>query len=151
MARSVLATIFLCGFSISVLAQPRPPAGPLRPSQSNPRYFTDGSGRAVYFTGTHNWNNFVDTGHRSRIGEPPPVFDYNRFLDLLEAHHHNFFRLWRWESPKWTDDEPAGVAYNALHPWPRTGPDMAPDGKPKFDLTRFNPEYFDRMRARITA
>jgi hypothetical protein len=25
------------------------------------------------------------------------------------------------------------------------------DEKPKFDLTRFNPEYFDRLRARIKA
>jgi len=28
---------------------------------------------------------------------------------------------------------------------------LAKDGKPKFDLTRFNQEYFDRMRARIIA
>ncbi len=151
MPRSVLVAFFVCGFAICGLAQPRQPSGPLRPSPSNPRYFTDGSGRAVYLTGTHNWNNFVDTGHRSRIGEPPPALDYNRFLDFLQAHHHNSFRLWRWESPKWTDDEPAGVAYNALHPWLRTGPGLAPDGKPKFDLTQFDPQYFDRMRTRITA
>ncbi len=33
----------------------------------------------------------------------------------------------------------------------RTGPGLAMDGKPKFDLTRFNPEYLQRMRERILA
>jgi Family of unknown function (DUF6298) len=128
-----------------------PARGPLRILQSNPRYFTDGSGKAIYLTGTHNWNNFQNTGHRAGPGDPPPVLDYNVFLDFLQAHNHNFFRLWRWEAPKWTDDEPRGVAYAQPHPWLRTGPGKAKDDKPKFDLTRFDPEYFDRMRTRIMA
>jgi hypothetical protein len=33
----------------------------------------------------------------------------------------------------------------------RSGPGVAKDGKPKFDLTRFNQEYFDRMHARLAA
>jgi hypothetical protein len=125
-------------------------SGPLRVLPTNPRYFTDGSGKAIYLSGSHNWNNFEDTGHR-RLPQtdPPAVFDYTAYLDFLEAHHHNFFRLWRWESPKWTDDEPAGVGYSRPHPWLRTGPGVAADGKPKFDLTRFDPEYFGRMRSRI--
>jgi hypothetical protein len=126
-------------------------AGPLRVLKSNSRYFTDGSGKAIYLTGTHNWNNFVDTGHRSGEGDPPPVLDFKWYLDFLESHHHNFFRLWRWESPKWNDDEPLGVKHSQPHPWLRTGPGVANDGKPRFDLTRFNPEYFDRMRQRILA
>jgi hypothetical protein len=36
-------------------------------------------------------------------------------------------------------------------PWARTGPGVAKDGKPKFDLTRFDPEFFDRLRARVIA
>lgn len=132
--------------------QNSPASGPLGVLKSNPRYFTDGSGKAIYLAGSHNWNNFVDTGHR-RLPQtdPPAIFDYKGYLDLLDAHHHNFFRLWRWESVKWTDNEPAGVGYSQPHPWVRTGPGLATDGKPKFDLTRFNPEYFDRMRQRIIA
>src|SRR5215212_7657169 len=30
-------------------------------------------------------------------------------------------------------------------PWPRTGPGTARDGKPKFDLAKFDPAYFDRL------
>jgi hypothetical protein len=37
------------------------------------------------------------------------------------------------------------------HPWQRTGPGLATDGKPKFDLTKFNREYFDRARNRVQA
>jgi hypothetical protein len=31
--------------------------GPLRVHPKNPRYFTDGTGRAVYLTGSHTWDN----------------------------------------------------------------------------------------------
>ena len=33
----------------------------------------------------------------------------------------------------------------------RTGPGNALDGKPKFDLAKFNEEYFDNLRSRIAA
>src|SRR4051794_21819149 len=36
-------------------------------------------------------------------------------------------------------------------PWPRTGPGKALDGKPKFDLAKFEPAYFDRLRSRVHA
>ena len=36
-------------------------------------------------------------------------------------------------------------------PWERTGPGQDVLGFPKFDLTRFNRAYFDRMRARVMA
>ena len=37
---------------------PTPSAtGPLRVHPDNPRYFTDETGRAVYLTGAHTWNN----------------------------------------------------------------------------------------------
>jgi hypothetical protein len=64
-------------------------AGPLRILPSNPRYFTDGSGKAIYLAGTHNWNNFQDTGHRAGTGDPPPVLDFNGYLDFLQSRHHN--------------------------------------------------------------
>ena len=141
----VLPILFLCG--LQAWAQ----SGPLRILESNPRYFTDGTGKAVYLTGTHNWNNFQDTGHRSGGGDPPPIFDYSGYLDFLQKHNHNFFRLWRWEVPSWYDDKPKGPKTARPHPWLRTGPGVGYDGKPKFDLTRFDPEYFDRMLQRVQA
>jgi uncharacterized protein DUF6298 len=32
-----------------------------------------------------------------------------------------------------------------IAPWPRTGPGKAMDGEPKYDLDRWNPEFFDRL------
>ena len=138
---------------------PGPPAtpakGPLRVLKANPRYFTDGSGKAIYLAGSHTWWNFEDSGLRfinARDQDPPPVFDFNAYLDFLQAHNHNFFRLWRWEAPKWGEDQPRGaIKYAQPQPWVRSGPGMARDGKPKFDLTRFNQDYFDRLRTRVRA
>ena len=139
--------------SSPAIAQARPATGPLRVLSANPRYFTDGSGRAIYLAGSHNWQNFQDNGHRLAGGQDPPTcFDYDAYLDFLQAHGHNFFRLWRWETPKWTDVQPEGVIkYCRPHPWVRSGPGMASDGKSKFDLSRFDPSYFDRMRTRLIA
>ena len=135
----------MCGLAICAYA------GPLTVLKTNPRYFTDGSGKAIYLAGTHNWNNFQDTGHRAGLGDPPPALDFNWYLDFLASHHHNFFRLWRWEATMWHDDEPRGLKHSTPHPWLRTGPGTAADGKLRFDLTRFNPAYFERMRSRIEA
>ena len=36
-------------------------------------------------------------------------------------------------------------------PWARTGPGTAKDGKPRFDLDRFDEAFFDRLRERVIA
>jgi hypothetical protein len=123
--------------------------GPLRRFPLNPRYFTDRSGRAIYLTGAHTWNNIVDMGP----SDPPPAFDFNTHLEFLVRHHHNFTRLWTWESSTWNTE---GNQEKQLHhaqpqPWPRTGPGLARDGKPRWDLSRFDPDYFQRLQTRVAA
>jgi hypothetical protein len=118
---------------------------PLRPLTSNPRYFTDGRGGAVYLTGFHTWNNLVDRGETW----PPRRFDYTRYLDRLQRYGHNFIRLWAWELPKYLSD---GTTWRtAPQPWLRSGPGKARDGLPKFDLRRLNERYFQRVRERVEA
>jgi len=123
--------------------------GPLRVHPGNPRYFADGSGRAVCLTGSHTWNNLQDMGP----SDPPAAFDWHWYLDFLERFHHNFIRLWRWELTVWdtTPNGQKGMLTVAPHPWARTGPGNALDGKPKFDLRRFDRGFFDRLRARVAA
>jgi len=146
----VLLSFLLTCFSSA--AQRTPATGPLRVLGSNPRWFTDGSGKAVYLTGSHTWQNLQDSGLLRRDDrDPPDAFDYNGYLDFLERHNHNFFRLWRWETPKWSDKFDGKVKYCRPHPWMRTGPGEAKDAKPKFDLTKFDPEYFGRLRTRVMA
>jgi len=120
--------------------------GPLRVCARNPRYFTDSSGRAIYFAAAHTWTNLEDIG----FSDPPPVFDYEAYLGFLTSHHYNYIRLWRWETPKDMEKD-ARVRYSSPHPWRRTGPGMAWDSKPKFDLTAFDEDYFARMRKRVAA
>lgn len=115
--------------------------GPLRVNPANPRYFTNDSGRAIYLTGSHTWNNFKDIGATGPLSN----YDYDGYLDFLQQYNHNFIRLWTSELTY--KGEP--VKYTRPYPWPRTGPGTALDGKPKFDLTRHNREYFDRLRSRV--
>jgi len=119
-------------------------SGPLVIHPANPRYFADQAGNLVYLTGAHTWSNFQDTGS----SDPPGAFDYTAYLDFLEANNHNFFRLWAWEQAKW-GPWLASEIYFAPLPYERTGPGNALDGKPKFDLTKFNQSYFDRLRQRV--
>lgn len=132
--------------------QARPPiASPLRVHPDNPRYFSDAAGRAVLLTGAHTWNNLVDMGR----GDPPEAFDFAAYLDFLDRYGHNFIRLWTWDSVTW-DTRANGrlgkdfVHNVAPHPWARVGPGDALDGKPKFDLNRFDPAYFQRLRKRVS-
>lgn len=114
----------------------------------NPRYFTDGTGRSIYLTGSHTWSNFKDHGKT----DPPQIFDFDKYLDFLQQHNHNFIRMWTWELSKYTYPDLGGTfRYVEPFPWRRTGPGTALDGKPKFDLKQFNQVYFDRLRSRIEA
>lgn len=155
MVRKTLIFLAILATTVHPLTPQRKPAtGPLRVLPSNPRWFTDGTGRAVHLAGSHIWQSLQDNGllMRDGGGNPPPVFDYVRYLDFLEKHHHNFFRLWRWETAKWTDSYRANVVkFCRPHPWLRSGPGNAKDGELKFNLTRFDPEYFERMRSRLVA
>jgi hypothetical protein len=125
--------------------------GPLRPFPKNRRYFTDGSGKAIYLTGSHVWWNLV--GPPSWINQCERTaavpFDYDDYLDRLVRLNHNFIRLWRIEFVAWR--QCGRIVHQPLHPWLRTGPGKAVDGQPRFDLRKFNPAYFTRLRARVAA
>jgi hypothetical protein len=131
----------------------RTAAGPLRVSTTNPRYFTassDGLGAAVYLTGSHIWNNLHDgMGPGAEGHAEPERFDFDGYLRFLAERGHNFIRLWRWEQFR---SQAAGGNYHlnmTPQPWARTGPGLAKDGKPRFDLERFDPAFFDRLRERV--
>lgn len=136
----IACAIALVAFSRSASAAGETMAGPLRVNPANPRYFTDDTGRAVYLTGSHTWANFKDSGPT----DPPAAFDFNGYLDFLETHNHNFIRLWVLDQPKSVCD-----GFVVHFPWPRTGPGLANDGKPKFDLSQLDDSYFERLRSRV--
>ena len=143
---SVVAVIL--GLAVFMSAGTVSVADPLRVHPDNPRYFTDGSGKAVYLTGSHTWANRQERG----VEGETPDFDYDEYLDFLDHYGHNFIRLWAWEHAQWMQfvNRQTPIRYAPL-PYARTGPGAARDGKPKFDVTRFDEAYFDRLYARVFA
>ena len=117
--------------------------GPLRVDRSNPLYFTEDSGRAIYLTGSHNWYNLQDGGP---VGSPLRTFDYTSYVNLMQLLHQNFMRLWMYEG--YENVHPAPYYFEPL-PWKRSTTPGSLDGGDKFDLTKFNQTYFDRLRCRV--
>jgi hypothetical protein len=85
------------GGTTALAAQGGAAKDPLRVLAANPRYFTDGSGRAIYLTGFHTRCSLQDMGDT----DPPPAFDYPALLDDVTKHGHNFMRLWMFEQARW--------------------------------------------------
>lgn len=129
-------------FLVPVRAQSA--TGPLRVDHDNPRYFTDGSGKAIYLAGAHTWSNVQDRGS---LNPPKVAFDYTAYVRWMVSHNFNFMRLWTAELPIGTDD----LYENIVAPpwkWLRNGLSNANDGAPKFDLSRIDPNYYNRIRSR---
>ena len=152
---SALVLCFACS-SLALAGEERTPltpvrnptaSGPLRKNPANGRYFTDGSGKAIYLSGSHTWANMLDRGQLS----PPGVdFDYAAYMKWMVDHNFNFMRLWTAELPN-AGPGPDYAEGNFVGPpyrWRRTGPGVATDGGLKFDLTKLDQSYFDRMRER---
>ena len=123
---------------------------PLRAS-SNPNYFADSSGSPIILCGSQTWNTLQDWG----TGGVVQPLDFDAFISFLKSHGHNFTLLWCTELPKFsnlpvTASHPPDFTVSP-HPWLRSGPGRATDGGLKFDLTRFDPAYFARLRSRVDA
>jgi hypothetical protein len=146
----------MANLSSTMKQRPTPAAGPLVVSKKNPRYFTvrsgGGEGRAVLLTGSHINNNFQDgAGPGPSCPPTPEKTNFAAYLRFLTEHGHNFVRLWRWEHFRSLVGNGQFHMCMSPQPWPRTGPGAASDGAPKFDLSRFDPDYFSRLRADVVA
>jgi len=126
-----------------------PIKAPLRALGANPNYFTDGTGKAIYLTGSHTWNNLQDWGTNGSI-QP---LDFPAYVKMLVTHNHNVTLLWTTELPTFRSLPTAASSPPDFsvtpQPWQRTGPGNASDAKLKFDLMKFNQAYFDRLRDRV--
>jgi len=115
----------------------------------NPHYFQDAKGAPLILNGSQSWNTLQDHG---TDGSVQPL-DFDAFVKFLTAHGHNFTLLWTMEMPKFcnlptTESSPPDFTVSPV-PFKRTGPGRATDGGLKFDLTQFDANYFDRLRARV--
>lgn len=118
---------------------------PLKKCSRNPRYFADENDNPIYLTGSHTWSNIQEFPSDS-------PFDYEKYISWLEELGHNFTRLWTWEAgtnAEWMQgwSEEKMIVEPTIYE--RTGPGNAFDGRPKFDLSKFNGAFFDRLRDRV--
>jgi hypothetical protein len=143
---SLLLLLFITGLS----AHSQAIISPLKVS-ANPHYFQDGGGHAIMLAGSQTWNTLQDWGAQNS----PQALDFPGFVKFMKAHNQNFTLLWRVEMPKFcslpsTESSPPDF-WVSPQPWQRTGPGKATDGDLKFDLSKLNQDYFDRLRARTKA
>ncbi len=121
--------------------------GALRVHPTNPRYFADRSGKAIYLGGHQMFTDLQDRVGADilggeRVGNESRV-NWEWDLAFLASRNINYIRNWTEFS---LGPSPAG---SLPLPYERvTGFGNANDGQPKVDLHRFNQLFFDRMRSR---
>lgn len=130
---SYLLTVALTG---SVLGAPGGENLRLEICPRHPYTFRDGK-RHVTLVGISDRSLFT-------IWENEKGFRWQKVLNDLAAHHLNYVRqdVCSWSGLLVPRRYPAQFT-NPAWPFARTGPGKAVDGKPKFDLERFDPSYFE--------
>ncbi len=117
-------------------------AEPLRLHPKNSHYFLFRGKPTVLITSGEHYGALMNRD-----------FDYKKYLDELARNHLNLTRTWTG-----TYREVVGnfsIANNTLAPapdrfiapWPRSDSPGALDGGNRFDLTKWNTAYFDRLKA----
>jgi hypothetical protein len=114
---------------------------------SNPRYFTDGSEKAIYLGGHQSFSDLQDKVGGDSLGEHYAgdllILDWNWYVPFVRSFNLNYIRNWTEFS---LGPSPAG---SFPLPFARvSGYGDAKDGQPKVDLYQFNEAFFDRMRSR---
>lgn len=113
------------------------PAGRLEVCPQHPYYFRDGD-RHIVLVGASDRALF-------NIWKNDKGFSWRKYLDDLADHHLNYVRqdVFSWGALRGAVEYPAQLS-NSARLFARTGPGKAIDGKPKFDLTKFDQSYFDK-------
>jgi hypothetical protein len=122
-------------------------SGPITVHPDNRRYFMFGNTcDAIYLAGTHHRANVQDVGSTTY---PPPAFPFGSTYPPTDAPRANFIRGWHWEHSRWVVN---GIPTDWIYPLPfaRTGPGIAFDGKPKFNLDSYDGGYVTRLQNRAT-
>jgi hypothetical protein len=116
-------------------------AAPLALHPENPRYLLWEGEPTVLVTSGEHYGLLLNT-----------AFDHGRYFAELAAHGLNHTRVFSGvyrEVPGSfgiTDNPLAPGADDYICPWPRSATKGAADGRNKFDLSKWNPAYFQRLR-----
>jgi hypothetical protein len=136
--KTTLATI-ACA---AVLATASPaPAEPIRLHPDNPHYFEFRGKPTVLITSGEHYGAVLNRD-----------FDYRRYFETLASYGFNLTRTFTGaycEPPgafKIQDNTLAPAKGRLVCPWARSDTPGYANGGNKFDLTRWDPDYFDRLR-----
>ncbi|HXX23254.1 MAG TPA: putative collagen-binding domain-containing protein [Terriglobia bacterium] len=152
--RLVLIAAAVASFSVADLAAAPVGANPpgsraLSIYSDNPAYFESPDGQPVVMIGDYEASPTAPTGIPI-----DPNSDFVVFFDTLKASHLNFAKLWiNYGVEAEYDSETPFDEYHRFNllPYLRVGAGLANDGRPKYDLTQFNPYYFERVAAACAA
>ncbi len=115
---------------------------PIRLHPQNPHYFLWRGKPTVLVTAGEHYGAVINR-----------AFDYRAYLQELSRWGFNHTRVFSGvyrelpSSFRITDNPLAPKPQDYLCPWPRSNQPGAADGGNRFDLERFDPAYFDRLRA----
>jgi len=128
-------------------------ANQLRIHPTNPIWFTDNSGRAIYLSGHQIFNDMHDLwgGKATTLGPSGSqgILDFDWYLGYAKSRGMNHLRNWSTFSFGKGPTAANAKYYADPLPYVRTGPGTALDGRPKFDLTKLDENYFNRLRDRV--
>jgi hypothetical protein len=143
--RWTLTTVLLVVLLVAGWAptQPTGPA-PLALHPDNPHYFLWDGRPTVLITSAEHYGAVINLD-----------FDYRKYLGTLAADGLNYTRIFSgaYVEPqgafKIERNTLAPSAERFIAPWPRSTPAADPASRPRFDLSRWNDAYFDRLKAFI--
>jgi len=141
-ARLFAALLVVCSASLA--------KGTLAVHPDNPRYFTDGSGRAIYLGGHQMFVDLQDNSfNKEFIRNNERILHWDSYVQFLKAQNFNYLRNWVIWSTGSGSMAPVNNASASPMPYKRVaGHGKAKDGKGKFDLDQFDEAFFGRMRTR---
>ncbi len=120
------------------------PAEPIRLHPDNPKYFLFRGKPLVLLTATEHYGSVINR-----------PFDFERYLDDAVTHKMTLTRTFLLFRELQNARNPVSPCKpespDFIAPFPRTGPGKAMDGEPVYDLDRWNPEYFERLRRFLEA
>ena len=129
----------------SVASTPQTGLAPLALHPENPHYFIWEGRPTVLITSAEHYGAVINLD-----------FDYRKYLDTLATDGLNYTRIFSgaYVEPqgafKIERNTLAPSAGRFIAPWPRSTPPGDPESRPRFDLSRWNDNYFDRLKAFIT-
>ena len=108
-------------------------------SEKNPHYFRYKGKEILLLTTAEHYGAVISK-----------TFDYTRYFDALAAYGLNYTRIYPGGfveyAGKWMPDDNMAPGPDLIVPWARSDVPGYKNGGNKFDLDRWDPEYFARLR-----